>query len=71
MGSGCGTVGREVASEIKVPGFESNHRILKKHLFSFYPYGKDQNDEKEAWNGPNFDWKNSSALNLINVLQWF
>ena len=50
-GSGCGSVGREVASDTRDPRFESTHR----QIFIFKLYNrKDKNKEKEkeAGNGP-------------------
>ena len=56
MGSGCGLVGRAVASFTRGPRFESSHRqknvyILNNCLLSTV-YRKDENNEKEAGNGP-------------------
>ena len=48
-GSGCGSVGREVASNTKGPRLKSSHRqtfIYMQHLVYCQP--KDQNKEKEA-----------------------
>ena len=55
MGSGCGLVGRAVASYTRGPRFESSHRqknvyILNNCLLSTV-YRKDENNEKEAGNG--------------------
>ena len=37
MGSGCGSVGRAVASDTSGPQFESSHRyIFKEHLFTAF-----------------------------------
>ena len=51
--SGCGAVGKAVASNIKGPGFESSHRQLLLNIFLLLTVcGKDENKEKEAGNGP-------------------
>ena len=54
MGSGCGSVGRAVASNSRGPRFESSHR--EKFILNIYCqlYLKDENKEKEAGNGPSF-----------------
>ena len=54
MGSGCGSVGRAVASNSRGPRFESSHR--EKFILNIYCqlYLKDENKEKEAGNGPFF-----------------
>ena len=49
LGSGCGAVGRAVASDTRGPGFESSHWQL---LLNIYYCRKDENKEKEAGNGP-------------------
>ena len=53
MGSGCGTVGRVVASGSRGLRFESSHR-QKFILNNVYCqlYWKDENKEKEAGKGP-------------------
>ena len=56
LGSGCGSVGRVVASNTRGPRFESSHRqkftyILNICLLSTM-YWKDKNKEKETGNGP-------------------
>ena len=53
--SGCGSVGRAVASNSRGPWFESNHR--QKCILNIYCqlYWKDKNKEKEAGNGPFFE----------------
>ena len=49
MGSGCGSVGRVVASVTRDPQFKSWHR----HQFTFQLINrKDENKEKESGNGP-------------------
>ena len=58
MGSGCGSVGRAVASNTRGPRFESSHRqkfiyTLNISLLSTV-YRKDENKGKEAGNGPFF-----------------
>ena len=52
LGSGCGSVGRAVASDYRGLLFESSH--LQKFTLNIYCqlYYKDKNKEKEAWNGP-------------------
>ena len=56
VGSGCGSVGRAVASKSRGPRFESSHR--QKFIFTLNicllstVYCKDKNKEKEAGNGP-------------------
>ena len=49
-GSGCGSVGRVVATNSKGPQFESSHR--QKYILNIYGqlYRKDENKEKEAEN---------------------
>ena len=56
LGSGCGSVGRGVASDTRGPRFESSHwqifiYILNICLVSTV-FLKDKNKEKEAGNGP-------------------
>ena len=56
MGSGCGSVGRAVASDTRGQRFESSHQqkfiyILNICLLSTV-YRKDENKEKEAGKGP-------------------
>ena len=58
MGSGCGSVGRAVASNTRGPRFESSHRqkfiyTLNISLLSTV-YRKDENKGKKAGNGPFF-----------------
>ena len=53
MGSGCGTVGRAVASDTSDPKFEYSHPIL---LFSLNCFER-HNKEKEAGNGQFFNLK--------------
>ena len=53
MGSGCGAVGRAVASDTRGPGFESSHRQLLLNIYLLLTVcRKDENKEKEARNGP-------------------
>ena len=55
MGSGCGAVGRAVASDTRGPGFESSHRQLLLNIYLLLAVcRKDENKEKEAGNGPFF-----------------
>ena len=57
-GSGCGSVGRAVASYTRDPRFKSRHR----QNFTYQLYNrKDKNREKEAGNGP--------ALKKLNPTQ--
>ena len=55
MGSGCGSVGRAVASDTRV---RSSNPVIGKNLFIknicllTSEYWKDKNKEKEAGNGP-------------------
>ena len=51
MGSGCGSVGRAVASNTKDPQFKSRNQ--ENYTYQLY-YRKDENKEKEAGNGPSF-----------------
>ena len=59
LGSGCGSVGRAVASNTRGPRFESSH--WQKFIFIlnicllWTVYWKDENKEKEAGNGPYFN----------------
>ena len=52
MGSGCGSVGRAVASDSRGQRFESS--LGQKFILNIYCqlYWKDENKEKEAENGP-------------------
>ena len=52
LGSGCGSVGRAVASNSRGPLFVSSHR--QKYILNIncQLYWKDENKEKEAGNGP-------------------
>ena len=53
MGSGCGAVGRAVASDTRGPRFESSHRQLLLNIYLLLTVcRKDENKEKEAGNGP-------------------
>ena len=53
LGSGCGAVGRAVASDTRGPGFESSHRQLLLNIYLLLTVcRKDENKEKEAGNGP-------------------
>ena len=58
LGSGCGSVGRVVASDTKGPQFESSHRqkfiyLLNICLLSSV-YWKDENKEKRGQEWPIF-----------------
>ena len=59
-GSGCGAVGRAVASDTRGPGFESSHRQLLLNIYLLLTVcRKDENKGKEAGNGPFFFKKKS------------
>ena len=63
VGSGCGAVGRVVASDTRGPGFESSHRQLLLNSYLLLTVcRKDEHKEKEAGNGP-FFFK-------TNILRW-
>ena len=66
MGSGCGSVGRAVASDTRDPWFVSRHQ----QNFTYQLYNrKDKNTEKEAGNGPSFKkgrW--ASVIPIINSM---
>ena len=52
-GSGCGAVGRAVASDTRGPRFESSHWQLLLNIYLLLTVcRKDKNKEKEAGNGP-------------------
>ena len=52
-GSGCGSVGRAVASDTRDPRLESRHwQTLIKHLFTVNCVEKTKTKKKEAGNGP-------------------
>ena len=68
VGSGCGSVGKAVASDTRGLRFESSHRqkfiyILNICLLSTV-YWKDENKEKEAGDGPFFFKKVMLKYNL-------
>ena len=60
-GSGCGSVGRAVASDSRGLQFESTHR--QKFILNIYCqlFWKDENNEKEAGNDP-FSIKNKVGI---------
>ena len=63
-GSGCGAVGRAVASDTRGPRFESSHRQLLLNIYLLLTVcRKDKNKEKEAGNGP-FKKKHFFGRNL-------
>ena len=67
LGSGRGSVGRAVASNIRGPGFESSHRQLLLNIYLLLTVcRKDENKEKEAGNGPIFFKKKCAA----DVITW-
>ena len=55
LGSGCGTVGRAVASDTRGPRFETSQQSFSQNIYlprykkTIY---KDKNEEKEASSGP-------------------
>ena len=53
QGSGCGSVGRAVASNTREPRFEPHHRqnFIYQIIYQLYKR-KDENNEKKAGNGP-------------------
>ena len=64
QGSGCGAVGRAVASYTRGPRFESSHRQkFIEHLFTVNCIEKTKIKKKEAGNGPFFfkkrEWNQS------------
>ena len=62
-GSGCGAVGRAVASDTRGPGFKSSHRQLLLNIYILLTVcRKDENKEKEAGNGPFLKTKMGLAL---------
>ena len=73
MGSGCGSVGRGVASDTRGPRFESGHRqifIFKEHLFTLNCVLKRQNKEKEARNGPfkkDMSYNQGDQIEILSV----
>ena len=65
--SGCGSVGRAVASNTRDQLFESSHRQnCITNIFTISCWNKcrnDENEQKEAWNGPYFkNRKNSKCV---------
>ena len=71
LGSGCGSVGRVVASKSRGPQFEYSH--WQTFILNIYcqQYWKDKNKEKEAENGPFFkkkkkrNWTNLTRHSLL------
>ena len=51
-GSGCGAVGRVVASNTRGPGFESSHRQLLLNIYLLLTVCRKDENKKEAANGP-------------------
>ena len=75
MGSGCGTVGRAVASNIRGPRFESSHRQLLLNIDLLLTVcRKYKNKEKEAGNGPFLKNKKifncATNLEITEFLKW-
>ena len=62
-GSGCGSIGRAVASNIRDPQFKSRHR--QKFIYQLYNR-KDEIKKKEAGNGP---WSQKVFCSEIAILQ--
>ena len=54
MGSGCGSVGRAIASNTRDPRFESCHQ---QNLSTNCIIEEEENKEKETGNGPPFSLK--------------
>ena len=64
--SGCGAVGRAVASDTRDPRFESSH--LQNFICQLYNR-KDQNKEKEAGNGPSLKKSSPCTLAVIGLFR--
>ena len=65
LGSGCGAVGRAVASNTSGLGFESSLRQLLLNIYLLLTVcRKDENKAKEAGNGPFFLKKLDFYVNL-------
>ena len=66
QGSGCGSVGRAVASNTRGPKFESSHwhSFMQNILFTFNCIENTKIKEKEAGNGP----KTRSNISMIRSL---
>ena len=67
LGSGCGSVGRAVASDTRGPRFESRHWQNLYWIVHCQLYWKDENKEKEAGNGPS---KNIFSRNRLRMQHW-
>ena len=64
MGIGCGSVGRAVASDTRGPQFESSHwQDFIMNIFTDNCW-KDENNEKEAENGPIFIGKSGKITTV-------
>ena len=61
IGSGCGSVGRAVASDTRDPQYKSRHR--QNIIYQLYNR-KDRNKEKEAGNGPSLKRENKNIFDL-------
>ena len=69
VGSGCGAVGRVVASDTRGPGFESSHRQLLLNIYLLLTVcRKDENKEKEAGNGPFFKKRSNCTTTCALVI---
>ena len=68
MGSGCGSVGRAVASVTRGPWFESSHpqTLIWTFICLLSIVLKRRNKEKEAGNGP-YMKRNRRVLNLKTI----
>ena len=69
-GSGCGSVGRAVASDTRGPRFEYSHQqLLFNQYFLWTLCRKDENKEKEDGNGP-FKKLNVTCVTHANFVVW-
>ena len=66
MGSGCGSVGRAVASSTRDPWFESRH--WQNFIYQLYNR-KDENIEKEAGNGPSLKKEKKEIKQLLKYAE--
>ena len=64
--TGCGSVGKVVASNCRGPRFKSYHQ--QKFILNIYCqlYWKDENKVKETGNGPFFESKHSKTRHVIS-----
>ena len=54
LGSGCGAVGRAVASDTRGPGFESSHWHLLWNIYLLLTFCRKDENKENAENGPIF-----------------